>query len=724
MALINIESFKALYPIAESENLLAEYASDLLDCDLKRGSLAPVNDDLLLSIPVQDDTEDFLFRTIPSPESTPTLVNHLDCDISVPGTVTTTDSYGSAYSSTAFTAGSAILVFQVGQTHTNIYVGLDQDPSASSDANTIDFAFYLRPGGGGEGTVDLIHNSTPLDIGDPIYTANTVFKIIYDGSAGIVKYYMDTGEGFDLKYTKESVADNLVFYFDSGLYGSGVSITNISFVALEDSDGIYEWDTPVDIAKNLDSITSERILISGDGYPKEADVALGSTGAGPWPAATRRNGLPAPDTAPGLSIGGSGTEVQGEYSWVYTYYFTRPDGTVIESAPSPPTAVITVDVGETVTLTTMAYPSPAVDGCSYTGVRIYRLYSTEISSLYHFVREQTNVNNWLDNVSDAQASANAVLETMDMSTGFPVSWDVPIDTLKGVILTDFGFFVGYSGNEVYLSVIFVSYAFPGKYSLSTDSEIVGLGYTGSIVVVLTKANPHILSGQNPASVSIRRLNYVRPCIGESRSIISTPAGVIFPSKEGMSMIDNTGTETLITENIFTAEQWEALNPETFTSFLFQGRLVCFEVGTKNVHIIDYRKGVYEKGQALRIVRGALHEEADQLIYIITDDASTGRELRVWRGGTAKDYSWQSKVFDLIPKTSISRGNIKGDFSGGKTASLTMVKDGVDMSPITITGEGLVNLGRKLSNNVSIKLSGQAKIKKIYLGRSASEALNV
>jgi len=486
----------------------------------------------------------------------------------------------------------------------------------------------------------------------------------------------------------------------------------------------YQWPGLVDVAKNFDSITSKRVLITGDGYPKETDTALGDTGLGPWPAATRRNGLPAPADAPGILLGGvAGTDEKGRYSWVYTYYYTRPDGSVIESAPSPPTAVITVMDGETVTLTTMAYPDPAVAGCSYTGIRIYRMVATESGALYHFVHEQTDVLDWLDDVSDETASANAILETMDMSSGYPVSWEKPIDTLKGITLVDYGYFVGYDGNKIYPSVLFVGYAFPGKYSLSTDSQIKGLGYTGSVVIVLTEANPYMLYGQDPATLSLRRLNYVRPCIGKTRSIVSTPVGVIFPSLEGLAMIDATGTEHLLTENIFTQDQWTALNPDNFISFLYRGKYVAFESGTQNVHIIDFKKGLYEKGQAYGVVRAAFQKEEDKRIYIVVDNVDV-RELRKWRGGLTKAYYWESKTFSFGSKTFFSRAKITGDFSGGGTVSVTLCVDGVDRPAITVTGPGIVNIGRFYARSISAKFSGKATVTRFLLGSSAREVLNV
>jgi len=487
---------------------------------------------------------------------------------------------------------------------------------------------------------------------------------------------------------------------------------------------LYQWPGLVDVARSFDDLDSKRIVFTGSGYPKETDTALGDTGAGPWPAATRRNGLPAPVDPPGILMGGtSGEDTQGIYSWVYTYFFTRPDGSEIESSTSPPTADITILEGETITLTALAYPSPSVEGCSYSGIRIYRMQATEASALYHFVQEQANLNAWLDDVSDLEASANAILETMNMSTGYPVAWSTPVEALSGITKVNSGFFVGFSGEKIYPSVLFVSFAFPGKYSLSADSLIKAIGSIGSVVVALTDDRPHFLIGQDPATVSFKSVDYSRPCLGDNRSVISTPGGVIFPSHEGFFLIDATGVETSLTGGIFTPEQWAALNPSTFISFLYRGKLVAMEAGTQNIHIIDTRRGRYERAQADDgIIRAAYQKKEDGTIYMVVDNA-TGRELRQWRGGDVKPLFWKSKTFDLGTKAFYSRALVRGNFSDGKTAKITLDIDGVDKD-FTVTKAGMLNLGRIRANEVIAKLSGTATIKRVIIGSSAREVLNV
>ena len=145
------------------------------------------------------------------------------------------------------------------------------------------------------------------------------------------------------------------------------------------------------------------------------------------------------------------------------------------------------------------------------------------------------------------------------------------------------------------------------------------------------------------------------------------------------------------------------------------------------------------------------------------DNETGRELRQWRGGPVKSLLWQSKTFDRGTKTFYSRLLVRGDFSEkeittpllvpetinldsgvewddgielgdhwvwstevtqfGTSAVITLNIDGIDKS-FTVTKSGMVNIGRIRANTIIVKVSGTATIKRIIIGSSAREVLNV
>ena len=199
---------------------------------------------------------------------------------------------------------------------------------------------------------------------------------------------------------------------------------------------------------------------------------------------------------------------------------------------------------------------------------------------------------------------------------------------------------------------------------------------------------------------------------------------MFPSTEGLILIDASGLDTVLTKKMFTPAQWTALNPDDFIAFQYQGKYVAFEAGSVNVHIIDYENGVYEKGQLTYACYGGYQDKATGTIYIITGDGSTGRKIINWRGGTAKNYSWTSKVHQYPSKQFFSRMKLEGDFSGETSATVTLTVDGVARTPITVSDSGLKSIGRFWGNNISYKIAGQAAIKQIIIGASAREVLSV
>jgi hypothetical protein len=164
-------------------------------------------------------------------ETTPTLLNTLNADVSEPGEVTFTDTSGGAYSNEAFPAGYAILTFKVGQDDKSLMIGLDQTIGSANFASP-DYAFYLTSAG----MMHVARNAS-ADYVNTAYDTDTLFKMVYDGSAGEIQFYMDTGSGYELEYTYSSVASDLVFYFECGAAaaGTGDVITDISYVT---QDGV------------------------------------------------------------------------------------------------------------------------------------------------------------------------------------------------------------------------------------------------------------------------------------------------------------------------------------------------------------------------------------------------------------------------------------------------------------------------------------------------------
>jgi hypothetical protein len=60
-----------------------------------------------------------------------------------------------------------------------------------------------------------------------------------------------------------------------------------------------------------------------------------------------------------------------------------------------------------------------------------------------------------------------------------------------------------------------------------------------------------------------------------RSIVNIGNGVIYASPDGLVMIDIGGGVDVITKELLSRDEWQALNPESMHAYLYDNKYVCF-----------------------------------------------------------------------------------------------------------------------------------------------------
>ncbi|MDA3807666.1 MAG: hypothetical protein PF440_07120 [Thiomicrorhabdus sp.] len=512
------------------------------------------------------------------------------------------------------------------------------------------------------------------------------------------------------------------------------------------SDQWLQWTNLVDVVKSLIYESGSRILYTGDGYPKETNAVLAISGASTYPAGSRRLGIDAPTIKLTHSITVVGTGTDRSVAYVYTRVGEWTDGSVVESSPSPPTEVFTAKDDSTVHLT--AFVDSTETGIYTTHYRIYRINTGNTGAEYQYVDDLIKSASPLeydDTVDDADLGE--VLPTTD--------WTFPIEDLQGIIESSNGLIFGHSANKVYPSETFITYTFPSEYALSVDSEVVGLGYTGNAVIVLTKTRPYMIFGVDPSSLSLEQLPYDLPCMSK-RSIVNTPKGVIYASNAGLTLVSSNGGVSNLTEDLYTPAQWQALNPAGIFAFYYNDAYILFfddtihgiefplkdliarkieteaevyggeyvsTVAANSYDLLDSdSKNFITDGGYQFVVSGDTYSLTLDTLYLI-QKKGTISEIVAWEGGALQDYTWESKEFYVSYKTVLMFGMVVGDYTDGDV-DLTLYIDGVAQFTKTISSQEVFNLPTtKRGSNYKLKLVGKTEIDKIVIGQSVPEVLN-
>lgn len=372
-------------------------------------------------------------------------------------------------------------------------------------------------------------------------------------------------------------------------------------------------------------VAQDRLYYTGDGAPKMRVAGTVYSLAVPSPAGA-------------LTATLVGTPTSTNLSESRLYVYTWVTGFGEESEPCPISNEVVWNPGQTVTLSGFASP-PA--GRNITLQRIYRSQTSTSGTQLYFVAERAASNaNFTDNISPA--AIGEPLPSLDYNT--------PPAGLSGLIALPNGMMAAFMGKDLYFCEPWMPHAWPEKYILTMDYEIVGLGAYGTTVVVMTKGNPYIVNGTAPENMQSEKLEFNLPCIN-AKGIQDLGYAIAYPSNDGL-VLASAGGVRVATEELFTREEWLKYSPATMISGQHDGRYFAAYsyADSRNQEyrgslILDMagregfvsRTGIYPTAYFYGVTESRLY-------YIVGPDVYEWDAL----GEVNETQSWRSKPF-ILPR---------------------------------------------------------------------------
>lgn len=328
-----------------------------------------------------------------------------------------------------------------------------------------------------------------------------------------------------------------------------------------------------------------------------------------------------PDTS-----GSAGVNYNVDRYYLYTYVSEFGE----EGPPSDPSALVVADGTQNVLLSSLRGAPYGYD--NITKIRIYRTVAGTNGATFRFVNEISAGNEqYLD-------------QTPDIATGEELQsegWDTPQDDLTGIRMTPGGFMAGWSAanpRTLLFSEPNQPHAWPAKYALSMDHDIVGLGLSGNTVVVCTKGFPYIVTGDDPASMTKSIVPIPQACTSR-QGIAEHENAVIYPSPDGLVLIDGANGRLLTTE-YYSRTEWQELQPATMLGGIYDNRYHGFADGGNIIF------GLTEGTSALTMTdqkATAIYNDYERDLLVI----AFGTSIMTWRTSSTKLTAiWKSRVIDL------------------------------------------------------------------------------
>jgi hypothetical protein len=301
------------------------------------------------------------------------------------------------------------------------------------------------------------------------------------------------------------------------------------------------WESAVDVARG--PIAQDRLYYTGDGVPKMR------VGGDVYPLA-----LPAPTVAPDVVNSAAPSTIAEAVFWAYTWVTEFDE----ESPPSPLSDEILVSSGITQTVDGFGTP-PAGRGVDR--IRLYRTQTSATGATDLFFAGEIAVATTSFAFDAAATPLQEAITTRD--------YDPPPASLSGLISLPNGMMAAFDGKEVYFSEPYRPHAWPEKYVLAVDFQIVALVGFASSVAILTSGTPYVAQGFTPETMTMEKMEVFMPCLSR-RAVVDIGTAAFYPSVDGLAMISGGGVE-IVTRSLFSREQWAFMSPETMVAQRHEGK---------------------------------------------------------------------------------------------------------------------------------------------------------
>jgi hypothetical protein len=142
-------------------------------------------------------------------------------------------------------------------------------------------------------------------------------------------------------------------------------------------------------------------------------------------------------------------------------------------------------------------------------------------------------------------------------------YDAPPEDLQGLTAIQNNILCGFVGNTLYFSVPGTPHAWPAKYAVSLDYNVVGIVALSGSAFVATDGYPYIVSGSDPANgMSTARIDAKFPCLNKN-SLVAMGYGIVYSTHDGLAVYSPNAGSAIITKLLYNNDTWTtALDPTT------------------------------------------------------------------------------------------------------------------------------------------------------------------
>lgn len=502
------------------------------------------------------------------------------------------------------------------------------------------------------------------------------------------------------------------------------SLTYKTIYKYDVSSTAYEWlywTTEVDLAKDpVYADTYNRTCITGlSDAPRVFDV---NTLASYQTVSTTNSyllGLPVPAKAT-LTVSGSGTATPETRAYVIAYSRKWGDGKIDDGPWSAPAetsggvAYVDVNPGDSVAVSNIA---DAASGYGITEINVYRTATSTDNTSFQLVISFNIVAAKAGSVAGVTWNAGTQKFTFTDTVataalgdaGLNQLWIAPPTNMKGIISLNNGILAGFANNYIYFCEPYQFHAWPDKYRVAIDKDVIGLGSYGNTLFVGTTAEPYLITLTDPASAVAYAIKESAPCLA-GRSIVSFRDSVVYPSTNGIMRV--TSSEIVnMTQGI--ADSFDIANYNISSMFSAGLDTTYYGVyldtnGQRKILIIDMNHADYGIGFCDAECTAVFSDKSTSTLYVVRKFSAANQAIAKYnKSEVPLRFTWKSKAFKS-EDDSINFSTARVRFAASTTPEMHSytddeLLDGIDVHPYNnYPINGLPGLGSTYDTNVIFK----------------------
>jgi hypothetical protein len=248
-----------------------------------------------------------------------------------------------------------------------------------------------------------------------------------------------------------------------------------------------------------------------------------------------------------------------------------------------------------------------------------------------------------------------------LSTILPsIDFDPPPTGMKGIRASHNNILIGFFDNQLCFSFPDKPHAWPERFRLTFDSDIVAVEAIQGFILVLTEEYPYQVSGNDPATMVSARIDTLYPCLSK-KSVVNMGYGVLWATHGGLASYAPSAGISLVTQLLHDWDTWNTtLDPATLIGHYYNGKYFGSHSSQSFIFERDDKVGGFFVSINY-IFSAACTDYKTGIMYYIGDDQGN---LYEWDNKTQvlSPLEWKSKTIITKDFMNLGAARVIADFA--------------------------------------------------------------